>query len=147
WMKRLLAVLAAALTLTGCATAGSGAGEPVGRGGTTSAAAATPATGFNATDVMFLQMMVPHLEQGRQIAALARTHPTRRDVAMLAAAIESTQATEIETMSGWLRTWGQPASASADAHAAHGGGPATSPEEIAVVAGTSGADFERAFLN
>lgn len=137
--------------LAGCGSAGSAAGEPAGHGGSTPAVVAPPATaagsGVNATDVMFLQMMVPHLEQGRQIAALARTHPTRSEVAMLAAAIESTQATEIATMSGWLRDWGEPASANPDAHAAHGGMPGTSPEEIAVVDRASGADFERRFLN
>jgi len=51
-MRRLVAVIAA-LTLTGCGSAGSGAGEPDGHGGTTSAAVAAPATGFNPTDVMF----------------------------------------------------------------------------------------------
>jgi len=149
-LRRGLAVLAT-LMLAGCGSAGSAAGEPAGHGGSTPAVVAPPATaagsGVNATDVMFLQMMVPHLEQGRQIAALARTHPTRSEVAMLAAAIESTQATEIATMSGWLRDWGEPASANPDAHAAHGGMPGTSPEEIAVVDRASGADFERRFLN
>jgi len=109
--------------------------------------AGTSGRSFNGTDVMFAQMMVPHHEQGRRIAALARTHPVRPEMAMLAAAIESTQATEVRTMAGWLRTWGQPASADPSAHAAHGGMPATSDTEIGIVDRASGTDFERRWLN
>jgi uncharacterized protein (DUF305 family) len=121
--------------------------------GTTQSTAARASTGgapdqsFNGTDVMFAQMMVPHHEQGRRIAALARTHPIRPEMAMLAAAIESTQATEVQTMAGWLRVWGQPPSADPGAHAAHGGLPETSDAEIGAVDRATGADFERRWLN
>jgi uncharacterized protein (DUF305 family) len=145
-VRHTLALLAA-LILAGCGPAGSEAGEPAGHGGPATAAVAGSDRPFNPTDVMFLQMMVPHHEQGRQIAALAKQRLVRPELAMLAAAIESTQATEIAKMVGWLKSWGQPASADAGAHAAHGGMPGTSPEEITVVARASGADFERKLLN
>src|SRR5262245_50764545 len=121
-----LAVLATGSCLGGAPSAGqpatSHASHP---------AAAPGGQTFNDTDVMFAQMMVPHHEQGRRIAALAKNHQVRPEIAMLAAAIESTQAVEVQTMAGWLRTWGQPASADPAAHAAHGGMPGTSAEEIA----------------
>ncbi|MFL6144120.1 MAG: DUF305 domain-containing protein [Labedaea sp.] len=115
-------------------------------------ASSAPATndnpaGFNAGDVMFLQMMVPHLEQGRAIAGLAATRGTSADVRTLAAAIDTTQADEVRTMSGWLRTWHQPASATANAHAEHGGMPNTTESEIATLGRISGAEFDRRFLN
>jgi uncharacterized protein (DUF305 family) len=114
---------------------------------------ATPAAGrgstqlFNATDVMFAQMMVPLHGQGVEIVRLARTHATRPEVKNLAAAIEVTQLDEIATMARWLREWGQPATADANAHAEHGGMPGTSAADIARLGKTSGADFERDFLN
>jgi uncharacterized protein (DUF305 family) len=111
---------------------------------------ATPApdtAAGNAADVMFLQMMVPHHEQGLTLVRLAATRAARPEVRMLAAAIASTQVTEAATMSGWLRRWGQPATGPAHAHAAHGGMPGTSAEELAALAGTAGTGFERAFLN
>ena len=102
---------------------------------------------YNDTDVMYLQMMVPHTEQSRQIAQLAARHQPRAEVAMLAAAIDATEADEVTALAGWLRTWGQPATAPTDAHAAHGGMPGTSAGEIAIVDRTTGADFEHRFLD
>ncbi|HEU5111477.1 MAG TPA: DUF305 domain-containing protein, partial [Micromonosporaceae bacterium] len=64
--------------------------------------------GFNAGDVMFLQMMVPHHRQGLVIVGLAAGRATSPAVHTLAAAIETTQADELATMSDWLRQWWQP---------------------------------------
>jgi len=111
--------------------------------------ASTPvsASVFNAGDVMFLQMMVPHHRQGIGIVGLARDRARRPEITVLAAAIEATQASEMETMAGWLRSWGQPAVAAEDAHAAHGGMPGTSEADIATLATRTGVDFERDFLH
>lgn len=109
---------------------------------------AVPAVGgHNATDVMFVQMMLPHHEQGIQIVRLAEGRPVRTQVKLLMEAIEVTQQTEIETMSGWLREWGAAASAPAQEHAAHGGVPATDASAIEAVAGAHDSDFERHLLN
>jgi uncharacterized protein (DUF305 family) len=97
--------------------------------------------------VMFLQMMVPHLEQGRTIARLAEDRAGRDEVRLLAAAIESTQADEEATMSARLREWRQPATAPVDAHSGHGGMPRTVDAELAALRGTTGPDFDRRFLN
>jgi uncharacterized protein (DUF305 family) len=113
----------------------------------TASAVAEPNDGFNAADVMFLQMMVLHHGQGIDIARLAAERPVRAEVKTLAAAIETTQATEMATMADWLREWGQPATADPDAHAAHGGMPGTSPAEFAALRRADGAAFERTLLD
>ena len=98
-------------------------------------------------DVMFLQMMVVHHAQGIAITALVDGRDVRTEISMIAAAIRVTQADEIDRMSGWLRARGQPASADPGAHAAHGGLPGTTEQELQEVEGRTGADFERAWIN
>jgi len=119
--------------------AGCGGGAPPGDAGA--------APGFNATDVMFLQMMVPHHQQGLEIVRLVRSRPVPAEFALLAGAIEATQADEVKTMAGWLRDWAQPAAADPESHAAHGGMPGTSPAEIAALRAAGDADFERLAAN
>jgi uncharacterized protein (DUF305 family) len=55
----------------------------------------------------------------------------------------------METMRGWLRSWNQPLTSTAhpDAHAAHGGLPATGEKEVAALASTPAGEFDKAFLN
>jgi uncharacterized protein (DUF305 family) len=111
-------------------------------------AAAPQGTGaFNQNDVMFLQMMVPHLEQGRTIARLGRERASRTEVRTLAAAIESTESDEAASMSARLRDWRQPAKAPVNAHSDHGGMPAITDGELAALRKATGPDFDRRFLN
>jgi uncharacterized protein (DUF305 family) len=133
----LLAVLTA-LALAGCVAPPADPAPP---------APVPLSTGFNDTDVMYLQMMVPHHHQGIAIVRLAAERADRPEVITLAAAIESTQASEVEEMAQWLQSWSQPATADPAAHAAHGGMPGTSEAEISQLRGVTGAEFERAFLN
>jgi len=140
-----VAVAVLVAVLAGCGASGTAA--PTAPTGSPAATAAPTGQGFNATDVMFLQMMVPHHGQGLEMVRIAQIRPVRPEVRMLAAAIESTQANEAENMAGWLRAWQQPAEAPADSHAAHGGMPGTSAAEIATLRTASDADFERRFLN
>ncbi|MBE1530533.1 DUF305 domain-containing protein [Actinomadura algeriensis] len=113
-----------------------------------SAAATRGGAGFNSTDVMFLQMMVPHQAQGVKLAALAREHPVRPEVRTLAAAIESTQRAEAGRIVGRLRGWERPLRAPADAHHAHGGVvPETTDAELAALERLPADRFEREFLN
>jgi uncharacterized protein (DUF305 family) len=129
-------IVAALLLLAGC-------------GATAPAPAAAPqvSTSFNQNDVMFLQMMVPHLAQGQNIVRLAKDRASNQDLKVLAAAIESTQADELATMSARLRDWHQPPTAPVDAHSDHGGMPATTDREIAALRKITGPDFDRRFLN
>lgn len=112
------------------------------------AAAPLPSTGtVNENDVMFLQMMVPHLEQGQTIVRIGRDRASRPEVRSLASAIESTQADEVTTMSARLRDWHQPAVAPVNAHSDHGGTPADAEREIATLRKATGPDFDHRFLN
>lgn len=142
-MPRLATLLAGLLLLAGC-------------GGTTQPAAPPPTAStvvetneFNDTDVMFLQMAVPHHRAGLEIVRLAKDREVRPDVKTLAAAIEVTQLSEVDSMTKWLADWGKPEEAgdAPDLHAGHGGDHSTSPEAIAELAATPPADFEKAFLN
>ncbi|MEV8442812.1 DUF305 domain-containing protein [Actinosynnema sp. NPDC051121] len=140
-MRRLAALVAGLLVLAGC-------------GSTPAAAPPTASTvvetnEFNETDVMFLQMAVPHHRTGLEIVKLAEDRPVRAEVKTLAAAIEVTQLSEVDSMTKWLAEWGQPEAAgdNPQLHAGHGGDHSTSPEAIAELAATGPAEFEKAFLN
>lgn len=131
-MKFRLALAAGLLTLTGCGPGGS---------------AAPPE--FNNTDVMFLQMMIPHHQQGVDIARLAKDHGLRPEIQVLANAIDVTQVNEIADMRAWLEGWAQPATGDAapDAHAHHGGTRLTTPDEVAELKQAGPAEFEKLFVN
>ena len=101
----------------------------------------------NETDVMFLQMLVPHHRQGINIVRLAEGRKISTDVRMLVTAIEATQATEIEKMSAWLLAWGKPMTADPGSHAAHGGMPGTSTAELTALRNATDAEFEEKFLD
>ena len=62
---------------------------------------------FNATDVGFAQGMIPHHAQAVEMADLALEKSTNADVLALAKQLKASQNPEIQTMSGWLQSWGQ----------------------------------------
>ncbi|MFD0747260.1 DUF305 domain-containing protein [Phytohabitans flavus] len=118
----------------------------------TSAAVALPATvdgARNATDVMFLQMVLAHHEPAAALLELGQSKATRADVRGLAGDLATALAAETRTITGWLEAWGEPlvSTAHADAHAAHGGLPALGDKEIAELGRTGSAEFDTAFLN
>ncbi|MFJ7211292.1 DUF305 domain-containing protein [Amycolatopsis sp. NPDC098790] len=121
---------AVALLLTGC-----------------SATAAPPA--YNAADVMFLQMLIPQNQQGIDVVRLAADRPLPAALKELAAAIESTQQTEITDMRNWLTAWGQPESMDMNpqAHAGHGGMKMTAPDVLGALRTAPAAEFPRKFLD
>lgn len=98
-------------------------------------------------DVMFLQMMLPHHQQGVEMVALAKDRTQNEELRMLAAAIEQTQATEADTMKGWLTSWGEPLTAPPDSHAGHGGMRESDPKEVERLSALSGAEFDQRLLN
>ncbi|WP_430640955.1 DUF305 domain-containing protein [Couchioplanes caeruleus] len=103
----------------------------------------------NDTDVMYLQMMVAHHEQGLEMVRLAEKSARRDEVRTLAQAVDATQSDEVTMMKSWLTSWKQPTTVdhAPSAHADHGGLPATGPEEIAALRKAKGKAFETAFLN
>ncbi|WP_284743089.1 DUF305 domain-containing protein [Amycolatopsis sp. RTGN1] len=125
---------------------GGGAGAGGGAPGPP-APAAPPA--FNAADVMFLQMLIPQNQQGIEIVRLAADHPLPPALKELAAAIESTQLTEVDDMKRWLRDWGRPETMDMNpqAHAGHGGMKMTSPDLVGTLRSAPDAEFSRKFLD
>ncbi|GAA4990197.1 DUF305 domain-containing protein [Yinghuangia aomiensis] len=115
-MPRVLALsavaLSAALVLAACGSDGGDDGMNTGDQPTSpaaSSAAPQSAAGFNDTDVMFAQMMIPHHEQAVDMAKAVLAKSANADVKKLATAIEAAQAPEIARMKGWLAAWGKPA--------------------------------------
>ncbi|MEV4640442.1 DUF305 domain-containing protein [Actinoplanes sp. NPDC049548] len=104
---------------------------------------------FNSTDVMYLQMMVAHHEQGLEMVRLAEKAAQRDEIKTLAQAVDATQSDEVAMMKEWLTEWKKPTTVdhAPSAHADHGGLPATGDEEIAALKKAKGAAFETAFLN
>jgi uncharacterized protein (DUF305 family) len=144
--RRYAAVLIAAALLTGaCGTAPEKqATQPV------AAEAVIQAEGrHNATDVMYLQMMVAHHEQGLEMVRLAADRAERSEVRILAEAVAATQADEVTMMKSWLEKWSEPTTVdhAPSAHADHGGLPATGEQELKALRKAKGAKFETTFLN
>lgn len=138
----VLVVLAAALPLAACS------GEPA-RTEAASAASSAPAAAYNDQDVLFLQMMVTHHEQGLEMAGLAADRAKREQVRTLAAAVKATEAEELKLIKSWLGKWSKPATSkeAAQTHLHHGAAPATGAKELNALRKAKGARFEPAFLN
>lgn len=114
-MPRVLALsavtLSAALVLAACGSDGGDDGTDTGNQPTppaASSAAPQSAAGFNDTDVMFAQMMIPHHEQAVEMAKVVLAKSANAEVKKIATAIEAAQAPEITRMNGWLAAWGKP---------------------------------------
>ncbi|WP_018178152.1 DUF305 domain-containing protein [Jongsikchunia kroppenstedtii] len=88
-----------------------------------SGSASIPASAsFNAADVMFDQMMIPHHQQAVEMAKLVPSRTTNERVRALATAIEGAQQPEIDQMTAALQAWHQPTSMPSDGgHGGHGG--------------------------
>jgi uncharacterized protein (DUF305 family) len=138
-------LISAALLLGACGTAPEAPANNV----TEAKAAVQAEGGHNETDVMYLQMMVAHHEQGLEMVRLAGKNAERAEIRTLAQAVDATQSDEVEMMTGWLKQWQAPTTVdhAPSAHADHGGLPATGPEEIAALKKAKGAEFEKTFLN
>jgi uncharacterized protein (DUF305 family) len=145
-MRKTLAAIAllatAGLTLTAC-----GDNPDDATTGDTSSNSA-----FNDADVTFAQQMIPHHEQAVEMAELAQDRADSGEVLELAENIEAAQGPEIETLQGWLEEWGEEApSGGMDhgdmGHDSDGGMPGMMDEdEMNDLMGTSGADWDRMFL-
>ena len=62
---------------------------------------------FNKADVTFAQEMIPHHRQATEMADMAASRTDNPDVLELAEQISTAQEPEIETMTGWLESWGE----------------------------------------
>ncbi|MBB5157502.1 DUF305 domain-containing protein [Saccharopolyspora phatthalungensis] len=136
----VLVASAAALVLAGCGT-----GQP-GTGGAPTTPQPPPATQvFNDADVTFAQQMIPHHQQAIQMSQMVQARSQNPQVKELAGRIEAAQQPEIQTMTGWLQSWGKPVPTMGPGMMQHQPG-MPSMEDMSRMMGTSGPDFDRMFL-
>lgn len=106
----------------------------------------------NEADIAFAKAMVPHHEQAVTMAGLAKTRASSAEVKDLASRIEAAQGPEIATMQGWLAEWGEEAPGDHSDMGMDMGGMdmemsgMMSDDEMGMLEGASGADFDRMFL-
>jgi uncharacterized protein (DUF305 family) len=98
--------VAAALALTACGS-DDGGSDTAAADTSASASAEAGADAHNEQDVSFAQGMIPHHQQAVQMAGMAADQASSAEVKDLAARIDKAQDPEIETMSGWLKAWGE----------------------------------------
>ncbi|WP_104172928.1 DUF305 domain-containing protein [Arthrobacter sp. Y81] len=115
--------IAAALALAGCSTgtstpsatssspASSASSMPgMGQGPGMMSSSAPASTEHNAADTMFAQGMIPHHEQAVEMSEMMlQKKDIPAAVTDLATRIKAAQAPEIETMTGWLKSWNESA--------------------------------------
>ncbi|MET3161824.1 UNVERIFIED_ORG: uncharacterized protein (DUF305 family) [Arthrobacter sp. UYEF10] len=113
--------LAAALALAGCSTgpsgssatsssASTGSSMPGTGSGMMPSSAPAAAAEHNAADTMFAQGMIPHHEQAVEMSEMMlQKKDIPASVTDLATRIKAAQAPEIETMTGWLKSWNESA--------------------------------------
>ena len=103
---------------------------------------------FNAADVMFAQMMIPHHEQAIEMSdiALDPTIGASDVVRSLATRIKGAQDPEIATMKGFLTSWKM--SLTMDSSMDHSSmmSGMLSAQDIADLSALRGADFDRAWM-
>jgi len=117
---------------------------------TTQASAAAEAAVHNAPDTEFAQLMIVHHEGALEMAALANTQASSEEVRSLADRIAAAHGPEIDTMAGWLTTWGEDQAMSSDMgaidHAGMQMGGRDQADVMAELARLKGPDFDRSFL-
>lgn len=137
------------LALAACGTAATPASAPTAGQTVTSVAEIQAGSQFNDTDVMFLQMLAYHQEQGLEMTGTAAERATKPQVKTLAQAVQATEKDELSMMRSWLTQWRKSTTVdtATSLHADHGGLPATGPEEIKALKTVDPASFDTAFLN
>lgn len=107
---------------------------------------------FNDADVTFAQQMIPHHEQAVEMAQMAQGRASSEEVLSLAGDIEAAQGPEIDTLRGWLETWGEEVPASGMEHGdmGHDSGGTMSgmmdEEQMSDLMAASGGDWDQLFL-
>jgi uncharacterized protein (DUF305 family) len=111
----------------------------------TSTPAPTFTQPFDANDVMFAQMMIPHHSQAVELSALAEANTTNPVILDLASRIDGVQHTEIHTMEAWLAAAGS----SAVDHGSHGMSMPgmVGAADMAALEKARGAEFDVLFLS
>jgi uncharacterized protein (DUF305 family) len=113
------------------------------------------AGGHDPQDVSFAQGMIPHHRQAVAMADLAASRAKSQQLKDLAAKIKQAQDPEINTMSGWLKAWGEKVPGVGKSgmdsmpgmdHSASSMPGMMSDEDMGKLKGLSGDAFDKAFL-
>jgi uncharacterized protein (DUF305 family) len=109
----------------------------------------------NEADISFAQMMIPHHREAVEMAEMAVDRAENPEVKALAEQIKAAQAPEIQTLTGFLETWGADVPAEGGMAGMAGmsgmaGMPGMSgmmtPEQMDEMSNTTGAAFDTMFL-
>ena len=158
-MKKILtisaAAIAAAIALAGCST-GSGAGTSTessmpgmshGSSGMSSSSAPAASAEFNDADAMFAQMMIPHHAQAVTMSdIMLKKEGLPAAVTDLATKIKAAQGPEIEKMTGWLASWGQPTEMPTDMSSEHSMSGMMGEDDMAKLEAAQGTEAAKLFL-
>jgi uncharacterized protein (DUF305 family) len=146
----LSATLAATLALAGCAADSGSSGHSMPGmdhstpAGVPSGSATASAALHNAADTMFAQMMIPHHAQAVEMSAMVlEKQDIPAPVKDLATKVKAAQGPEIETMTGWLKSWNE----SPTAHSGHGMEGMMGESDMAKLEAAQGTEAARLFLN
>ncbi|MFX1821290.1 DUF305 domain-containing protein [Pseudarthrobacter sp. CC4] len=153
------AAIAAAIALAGC-SAGSGTGSSgtgsmpgMNHGSSGMSSTSAPATSaaaaaeFNDADTMFAQMMIPHHTQAVAMSdMMLKKEGIPASVTDLAAKVKAAQGPEIEKMTGWLQSWGQPTETPTDMPSAHSMEGMMGEEDMAKLEAAQGTEAAKLFL-
>ncbi|TMR88589.1 DUF305 domain-containing protein [Nonomuraea basaltis] len=104
-----------------------------------------PAADFNNDDVMFVQMMLPHHQEGLQMAKWARTNASNAEVKNLAMKIQMEGQPQLDKLNGWLTAWDKQPLAADDPMMTSMDG-MMSTAEMAEMKKMKGAMFDRMFV-
>lgn len=140
-------VVSGTLVLSGC-----GGEAKDGTTDTNSSPQSSPSTisaigDFNDADATFATNMIPHHRQAVEMAELAETRAASPQVKALATTIKGAQDPEIQTMSGWLTSWGKPTPEDMTAMDMSGSMPGMmSLDDMTTLKAMSGSNFDQKFL-
>lgn len=130
----IVAVLAATLTLAAC---GSAEQQPKSEQGQ-----------HNQADIRFAQGMIPHHEQAVRMADMVPPRTRTPELRSLAERIKQAQQPEIDTMTGWLRSWGaKPSGEHGGGHGKHRMTGMMSDQDMAKLEAAKGPAFDKSWLN
>ncbi|MDA1313151.1 MAG: DUF305 domain-containing protein, partial [Acidobacteria bacterium] len=104
---------------------------------------------YSPDDVRFVHDMIPHHHQALEMAELVADRTNRKELIDVAGRINASQGDEIAFMQQWLRDRGQnvPDPTAHDAmHTTHKMAGMASPEQMARLAASNGAAFDKLFL-
>ena len=99
---------------------------------------------LSSSDVMFLQMMIPHHEQAVIMSDLAIKISTNKELLTLAAQIKSAQNPEIVQMKKWLADDGL---GEDPGHSMDGMGGMLSEDELTDLSNSTGKNFDKKFIS